>query len=176
MFPSNTRCCFCATMVNVSAFFTAYISACKYPEHSKTTFVSYKFKLSFHFSFKCAAAKLLILLKKRKKSTTALESENVKSVGERGSRRVSDFHPRHQWSSLNSSTQNNPQPVGKCEKLHKVIYSLMSILPKNSSGTQFKDTTFTFSLFSKIIPRGLYWVLSTYYFFPWMNGMLRIDK
>ncbi len=107
--------------------------------------------------------------KKKKITTTALESENVKSVGERGCRHVSDFHPRHQWSSMNSSTQHNPQPVGKCEKLHKVIYTLMSILPKNSSGTQFKDTTVTFSLFSKIIPRGLYWVLLFFFLNEWRD-------
>lgn len=84
------------------------------------------------------------------------ERENVKSIGERGSRHVSDFHPWHQWSSLNSSTQHNPQPVGKCEKLHKVIYTLMSIFPKYSNGMQFKDNITTFFSFSNIIPRGLY--------------------
>lgn len=55
----------CATIVNVSAFLTAYISA-------------YKLKLDFHFSFKFAAAKLLILSKM--KSISALENENMKSI------------------------------------------------------------------------------------------------
>lgn len=41
----------CATEVNVSAFVTAYISACKYPKHSKTPLVSYKLKLEFSFFF-----------------------------------------------------------------------------------------------------------------------------
>lgn len=95
---------------------------------------------------------------------SALESENVKSIGKRGRRRVSDFQPQHQWTSLNSSTQYNPQPVGKCEKLHKVIYTLMAIFPKNNNGIQFKDTTVTSSLFSKIIARGLYWVLYLLFF------------
>lgn len=53
-----------AKIVNVNAFLTAYISAYKYPEHSKTTFVSYKLKLDFNFSSEFAAVKLLILLKR----------------------------------------------------------------------------------------------------------------
>lgn len=125
--------------------------------------LSHTTSTQFSFFFQICCCEIAYPFKD--KSISALESESLKSIGERWSRHVSDFHPRHQWSSLNSSTQHNPQPVGKCEKLHKVIYTLMSIFPKNSNGTQFKDTTVTFSLFSKIIPRGFHWVLSTYYFF-----------
>ncbi len=46
--------------------------------------------------------------------------------------------------------------------LHSNAYC---IFPTNSIGMQFKETTVTFSLFSMIIPRGLKWILSTYYYF-----------
>lgn len=47
---------------------------------------------------------------------------------------ASDFQPQRQWSSMNSSTQRNPQPVGKCEKLQKVIYTPMLFYPGTASG------------------------------------------
>lgn len=177
MLPLNIRVVYvtCATAVNVRAFLTAYISACKQPQTQPNNICLVQPQFNFHFFFQICCCEIVHPFKE--KSISASESGNAKSIGERWSRHVSDFHPRHQWSSLNSSMRHNPQPVGKCEKLHKVIYTLMSIFPENSNGTQFKDTTVTFSLFSKIIPRGFHSVLSTYFFFClWMSGMLRIDK
>lgn len=148
----------CSSLLVVSDLDLVPVHCAALPEHPSNAekHLFHTDLISVYLSDAPVPSCLLFFRKSISSSERERERERMPKYWKRGSRRVSDFHPWHQWSSLNSSTQYNPQPVGKCEKLHKVIYTLMSSFPKNTNGMQFKDNTATFSSFSNLIPRGLY--------------------